>query len=138
MADVFDVASYVLEQKGEMTAMKLQKLVYYSQAWSTVWDDNIIFKEQIEAWVDGPVVRELWNSTKGKFRIGKLRRGDSNNLSRKQKKTIDAVIEFYGDKGAQWLSNLTHLEKPWKNAYFRGRNTIITPYMMERYYSKIQ
>lgn len=29
---VFDVAKYILEKKGEMTAMKLQKLIYYSKA----------------------------------------------------------------------------------------------------------
>lgn len=31
-----------------------------------------------------------------------------------QKETIDGVIDFYGDKSAQWLSDLTHLENPWK------------------------
>ena len=37
---VFDAAAYILEQSGEMTAMKLQKLVYYSQSWSLVWDEE--------------------------------------------------------------------------------------------------
>src|SRR6267142_182405 len=32
-----DVAAFILKQRGEMTAMKLQKLVYYCQAWSLVW-----------------------------------------------------------------------------------------------------
>lgn len=32
MASVLDVAAYILAQQGEMTAMKLQKLCYYSQA----------------------------------------------------------------------------------------------------------
>lgn len=36
MASVFDVAAYVLEKMGPMSAMKLQKLVYYSQAWALV------------------------------------------------------------------------------------------------------
>ena len=60
MADVFDVAKYILEKQGSMTTMKLQKLVYYSQAWSIVWDEKPIFAERIEAWASGPVVRELW------------------------------------------------------------------------------
>ena len=33
-----DVAKYILKEHGEMTAMKLQKLVYYCQAWSLVWE----------------------------------------------------------------------------------------------------
>ena len=32
MAHAIDVAKYILTKTGEMTAMKLQKLVYYSQA----------------------------------------------------------------------------------------------------------
>ena len=37
MATVHDVAAYILMRRGQMTAMKLQKLVYYSQAWGLVW-----------------------------------------------------------------------------------------------------
>ena len=40
MANVFDTAKYILEQKGDMSTMKLQKLCYYSQAWGLVWDDE--------------------------------------------------------------------------------------------------
>lgn len=39
MATVFDVAQYILEIKGTLAAVKLQKLVYYCQAWSLVWDE---------------------------------------------------------------------------------------------------
>lgn len=39
MATAFDVAQYILSKYGSMSAMKLQKLVFYSQAWSLVWDD---------------------------------------------------------------------------------------------------
>jgi hypothetical protein len=45
-----DVAAYILKQTGEITAMKLQKLVYYSQAWSLVWDEEPLFSERVEAW----------------------------------------------------------------------------------------
>ncbi len=42
MATVFDVAAYILENTGSISTMKLQKLCYYSQAWSLVWDDKPI------------------------------------------------------------------------------------------------
>lgn len=29
---------------------------------------------------------------------------------------MDAVLEFYGDKSPQWLSDLTHMEAPWRSA----------------------
>lgn len=41
-------------------------------------------------------------------------------LSPMQNRTIDEVHKSYGDKDAQWLSRLTHLEKPWQEE--RGNN----------------
>jgi uncharacterized phage-associated protein len=55
---VFDVAAYILEKqpkKHPITAWKLQKLIYYCQAWSLVWDEQSIFKEKILAWANGPI-----------------------------------------------------------------------------------
>ena len=43
VAKVDDVASAILNRLGEMTAMKLQKLVYYSQAWHLVWEEKPLF-----------------------------------------------------------------------------------------------
>jgi len=40
----FDVAAYILSKKAPMPAMKLQKLVYYAQSWSLVWDDEPLFQ----------------------------------------------------------------------------------------------
>ena len=40
---VHDVAAYILQKHGPMTTMKLQKLVYYAQAWGLVWDDCPLF-----------------------------------------------------------------------------------------------
>jgi uncharacterized phage-associated protein len=141
MASVHDVASYILEQRGPTTAMKLEKLVYYCQAWSLVWDEKPMFSARIEAWVNGPVIPVLYRQHRGQFRITKWP-GDSGNLSKQQKETIDAVIDFYGPKSAQWLSDLTHREKPWKDARAglddgeRGDNEI-TPASLEEYYGSL-
>ena len=48
MTTALDVAAYILEKRGQMTAMKLQKLVYYAQAWSMVWDEEPLFADRIE------------------------------------------------------------------------------------------
>ena len=60
MISVSDVAQYILSKKGSMPVMKLQKLVYYCQAWSLVWDDAPLFSESIEAWANSPVCRILF------------------------------------------------------------------------------
>jgi uncharacterized phage-associated protein len=121
-----------------MTAMKLQKLVYYSQAWSIVWDDDALFKEEVEAWKNGPVVRELWEAHRGQFRVERVSSGSVAALSEEQTDTIDEVLNFYGDKSAQWLSDLTHLEDPWKEAWAKGANSVITKEALAEYYSSIE
>lgn len=111
-----DVARYILARRGNMTAMKLQKLLYYSQAWSLVWDEAPLFKEPIEAWANGPVVRDVYDVHKGSFSVGSWPLGDESRLSDDQRETIDSVLKFYGDRSAQYLSDLTHEEDPWKTA----------------------
>lgn len=119
MANVFDVARYILEKNENqpMSTMKLQKLCYYAQAWSLVWDDAPLFPEEFEAWANGPVCRELFNQTRGQFSVtANDEPGDSSNLTVDAKETINAVLEHYGSQSAQWLSQLTHMEAPWNEA----------------------
>ena len=113
---VFDVAAYILEKMGTMTTMKLQKLVYYSQAWSLVWDEKKLFEEDIEAWANGPVVKDLFDYHRGTYEISSMPIGNPRLLNQEQRDTIDAVLEYYGDKSAQWLIELTHMEDPWIQA----------------------
>lgn len=118
MVNVFSVAEYILSKLGPMTAMKLQKLVYYSQAWHLTWDEEPLFEERIEAWANGPVVPSLYAAHRGEYRVQEGMFSDrvDGALSNDEVESIDAVLEVYGDKDPQWLSNLTHLEDPWKIA----------------------
>jgi uncharacterized phage-associated protein len=118
---VLDVAEYILRSRGEMTAMKLQKLVYYSQAWSLVWDERPLFDEKIQAWANGPVCRSLYSMHRQQFSIRpEMFMRTEPQLDEQARRTIDAVLSFYGEKSAQWLSDLTHLEDPWKKARERS------------------
>jgi uncharacterized phage-associated protein len=114
--NVFDVAAYIVKKLGQISTMKLQKLVYYSQAWSLVWDEEPLFNEKIEAWANGPVIRELFSFHRGHYYIDNVPIGNPENLGENQKETIDAVLDFYGNKSAKWLIDLTHMEKPWKKS----------------------
>lgn len=117
MASVFDVAKYILECKGTLSTMKLQKLCYYAQAWSLVWDDEPLFDEDFQAWANGPVCPVLFFKFQGRFSVSAdIVPGDSSKLTANPKETIDAVLEHYGNKDAQWLSQLTHMEDPWRDA----------------------
>ncbi len=117
---VFDVADYILSvlPQKECTTMKLHKLLYYCQAWSMVWRERPLFKEKIEAWANGPVIRKLFSFHRGLYEIHAcdMTIGNAKLLSQEQKSVIDDVINFYGDKEPQWLIDLTHSEDPWRNA----------------------
>lgn len=139
---VFDVAAYILDKMGTMTTMKLQKLVYYSQAWSLVWDEKQLFEEDIEAWANGPVIRDLFDYYRGMYEISAMPIGNPRLLNKEQQETIDAVLKYYGDKSAQWLIELTHMEDPWVQArkglpkLERG-NRIISLDTIADYYSSL-
>lgn len=115
---VFDVANYILAKLGNCTSMKLHKLLYYCQAWSLVWDDTPLFPQKIEAWANGPVIRDLFSFHRGKFDLTPLdiTIGNAGMLSDEQKDTIDHVLDFYGGRTPQWLIDQTHAERPWRNA----------------------
>ena len=137
-----DVAAYILLRKGAMSAMKLQKLVYYSQAWSLVWDDEPLFRGRTEAWANGPVVPRLYEAHRGKFKVSNIPGGHSRKLNEVQRETVDAVVDFYGDKSPFWLSELTHQETPWKEAREKAGLSSgehgyakITHQAMEEYYA---
>ena len=118
MARVNDVARYILERKGgHVSTMKLQKLVYYSQAWNLVWDEKPLFNSPIEAWANGPVTRELYRQHRGHFTANEeMFSGDSNSLTADEKETIDADLGAYGHLSGQQLSDLSHSERPWREA----------------------
>jgi uncharacterized phage-associated protein len=116
MVSVHDVAAYILKKLGPVTTWKLQKLVYYSQAWSLVWDEKPLFSARIEAWANGPVVPQLYRLHRGKFKISSWPDGNAKRLGEPERETVNAVLKFYGDKGSQWLSDLTHREEPWLKA----------------------
>ncbi|WP_420408307.1 Panacea domain-containing protein [Hoeflea sp.] len=143
MANVLDVANYILSSLGPMSAMKLQKLVYYAQAWSLVWDERPLFEEPIQAWANGPVAPRLYANHRGSFEVtSDMIGGDISTLDGTARDTIDSVLSFYGDKSAQWLSDLTHNERPWIDARAglgpgeRGA-TVITPAAMAEYYASL-
>ncbi len=138
-----DVATYILERQGQMSAMKLQKLAYYSQAWSLVWDDRPLFPERIEAWANGPVCPTLYGFHRGQFIVeSRTFNGAVDNLDVQARETIDRVLDFYGDKDPHWLSELTHSEAPWLQARANvplgvRSNTEITTASMAEYYGSL-
>lgn len=144
MATIYDVARYLTESTGSVTAMKLQKLMYYCQAWHLVWDEEPLFPDDFQAWANGPVLPNLYARHRGMFKVSSsdFADGSVDQLSADQRQTIDKVLGFYGVQTAQWLSDLTHKERPWLDA--RGTlppgalsEAVISQASIHEYYSSL-
>jgi uncharacterized phage-associated protein len=145
MTQALDIAQYFLarahQERGEvLSALKLQKLVYYAQAWSLVFRQQPLFADPIEAWQHGPVVRSLWKL----YPI--LTQNIESGLalptfSMAEQTVLQQVWQSYADQSARSLSNLTHTELPWLRARqgvapnARSRNAI-SPTEMRSYYQR--
>ena len=107
-----------------------------------MWDEKLLFEEAIEAWANGPVVKDLFDYHRGMYEISSMPIGNPRLLNHVQRETIDAVLEYYGDKSAQWLIELTHMEDPWIQARkglatMERSNQVIPLGAMADYYSSL-
>jgi len=142
-----EVADFFLafaDDKGEtITNLKLQKLVYYAQAWFLANYGKPLFDGDFEAWVHGPVLPELYHQYKEK---GAAPIPTSHKLEDVEAKLDAEVLDFlrevaqvYMPSGAYELELMTHQEEPWIEA--RGGvgadekcSTVISLESMQEYY----
>src|ERR1035437_9478206 len=130
-------------EKKTITNKKLQKLLYYAQAWSLVLRDKKLFTDKIEAWIHGPAVRSIYFEYK-KFGFGPITESvantDVSNISIETKKFLNHVWSVYGKKDAAYLEYLSHSEMPWQKAREGlepniGSENEISPKDMKEFYS---
>ena len=134
------VASLVLDALGgSADTYKLQKLVYYCQAWHVTQTKRPMFDGVIQAWRHGPVAVDLWPFHKGHFRVtsAMVGPGGGTGLDDYALAVLRSVVQYYGQFESHALVDLTHAEEPWRSVYVPGRNNPITTDAMRSYYSKL-
>ena len=122
-----------------LTNLKLQKLLYYAQAWFLVHFKTTLFDSNIEAWEYGPVVPDAYTEFKTFNRnpIEYSATKKEESIFEKEKlEVLDSVYCTYVKYSAHELVNITHNEKPWIEAY-KSQDKIITPEAMKSYYSDL-
>jgi uncharacterized phage-associated protein len=160
--DVIDLSSflinYSIKNEIELNHLKLQKLLYYIQAWHLVYfEKQNIFDDLPEAWVNGPVYRRVYDEfknwrmydefcikdeCKNKFDDYFTQSKEKLELTEEQWKYLDSILTHYSTMSHERLVYLTHLEDPWNNARkgiepFTYSNQIISEEDMFNYYSKL-
>lgn len=114
------LADYIIRfahECGEpISNLKLQKLLYYAQAWYLARHGKPLFDERIEAWVHGPAVPPVYGAFK-KWAWQTIEKPDSPiRLSPHVQKHVNEVLEQYGPLTPIHLEQLTHREDPWRLA----------------------
>jgi uncharacterized phage-associated protein len=116
-----ELANYILQEKGVMSHLKLQKLLYYCQGYHLGYFENELIPEDFEAWVHGPVCRKVYDEFKNtstlhydlEFKGPKI---SLRQLTTEQKELIDEVLDVYSQYAGFELEIMTHKELPWKKA----------------------
>jgi len=113
-----DIAKWILasvdrDAGDSITHLKLQKLVYYAQAWSLALRGKPLFDEELQAWAHGPVAESVfheyrdfsWRAIPAPEEVPEIDADDAE--------LVDEIVETYGEYSAKQLERMTHSEKPW-------------------------
>lgn len=120
-----EVAEYIIgyanEQNYSVSNLKLQKILYFIQAQFLVTLGYPCFKDVIEAWDFGPVVRSVYNQYKryGSANIYLGNMSLETKMNELEKFNIQRVVDKCANFSANQLVEITHNQDPWKNAYRR-------------------
>ena len=143
------VAHYFMSKskasKRDLSNKKLQKLLYYAQAWSLVLNDKKLFDHKFEAWIHGAAIPVIYRRYKD-FGFGNIVEDYDESefdtyLTDEDKELLDEVWDIYGKYDANYLELLNHNEEPWQNARhnlppFMSSTAEISEKDMKRYYAE--
>jgi len=141
IASAVNVADYLLWRAREVgdliTNLKIQKLLYYAQAWYLVNTGERLFRDDIEAWEFGPVVKSAYRRYK-RFEGNPIdsSRKKPAGLSARQEGFLDDFFRIFGSLSAAELVNMTHNERPWQRAYENETSKAIPPQELREYYAE--
>lgn len=147
---ICDYIITVATEAGEgLNLLKLQKLLYYTQAWHLAFFNKPAFNGKFQAWIHGPVNREIYErfsrdkSLYSEIVETDVRPGfDFNGISEKLRSHIDNVLETYLRYTGSQLEEISHKEKPWQEARRGYRpsercEVIIDEIVMKNYYRSL-
>ena len=145
----FEAADYLLaraaaeEEGGELISnLKLQKLLYYAQGVHLALHDAALFPEDIQAWMHGPVVPDVYQKYKehGGEALPSPEPGtvDFSRYSEDEKETLDEIYRVFGQFSAWRLREMTHSEAPWVENFREGETHIVIPRETMKRYFKTQ
>lgn len=120
------LSNYILKHYGPMSHLKLQKLLFYCDAYHLAYFDVELIDDKFEAWMHGPVSRKVYNSLKDKSMLyAELSYSSSieedvdkdfRELTQDQQTLIVSVLDDLSTWTGLELEKATHNERPWIEA----------------------
>ncbi len=110
------VVAFSHQHGDPVSNLKLQKLLYYAQAWHLAIHDEPLFRDPIQAWVHGPVVPSVYQHYKDWAWKPIEDTPAIPVLDQRTNEHLEEVMGTYGTMTAYGLELLTHEEAPWRNA----------------------
>ena len=110
--DALTIAKWIINEIHP-EPLKLQKLLYLAQGYSYAFYDRPLFKEDLEGWVHGPVVREVYDMFKN-YQYNSINTNfEVEELDNEAKDVINYVIKNFGKYDAKYLEKISHEQEPW-------------------------
>ena len=137
------IVNYSNEKNYNISNLKLQKLLYFIQAYFLVKRNKPCFNEEIQAWAFGPVVPEAYQEFKqyGGCNIPEIRDGRIGKeikeckFEKSDQDDIERIVDVFSGYSASALVTLSHNQDPWKNNYEPGANKEIDPKDIKEYFN---
>jgi uncharacterized phage-associated protein len=139
---IVDYFIYVANDTGSFISnLKLQKLVYYAQAWHLGIYNTSLFDEDFEAWVHGPVIPALFYNYKEFGSKPIIKDVEKPSFPTELEKFLEEITEIYFICDGLELELMTVREDPWiyaRKGLARDEpsHAIITKDSMKNYYEQ--
>lgn len=145
MATVFDASDFFISQaqnniNDTITNLRLNKLLFFAQAWCLSRYSKPLFSDDIEAWDFGPVIPAIYQKYKsnGKNNIDITSQNYTSNVfSGDELQVLIDVYNYYGRFSTTELVDISHQEGgPWDMAYKQKKGSVISKDELRSYYKK--
>lgn len=139
------IIQYLLYKCEDITPLALQKVLYYVQGFYYAFEGRFLFDEDCEAWVHGPVYRDVYNKYSS-YRfdpIESVEDFDESVFSTSEKAIIDSIIKNFCCYSGKTLERFTHLETPWLHTrdglpVNMNSNRIISKELIGKYFLEVK
>ena len=151
--DINLIADYIIlrlnaDEETSLINLKLQKLLYYLQAWSLGINKERFLNCSFEAWVHGPVSRVLYDRFKDTRNLYSfitvsdvIYKNPEASIEEKDIEFINYILDNYAGFSGAELESMTHKEDPWLEARkgllpMQSCNNVISEETMQNYYGE--